>query len=182
MIGPKKILVIAAHPTLQKAKVNRALADAVRDLPGVTLRDLYALYPDYRINVAEEQRLLAEHDALVFQFPLYWYSTPALLKLWQDEVLSWGFAHGPNGTVLQGKRFLCVLTAGSHESLYRPDGRHQYSLEEFLRPLQQTMTLCGMTWETPFALLGAQKMKDSEVEAKVAELRARIRGLFDERK
>lgn len=181
MESSKKILVIAAHPTLSQAKINRALAESVRDLPGVTLRDLYALYPDFRIDVRKEQKLLAEHDALVFQFPLYWYSTPALLKLWQDEVLTWGFAHGPDGTALQGKRFLAVVTAGSAESLYRPDGRHQYGLEEFLRPLQQTMTLCGMSYEPVFAILGAQKMPESEIARKLDELRDRLRTLFTHR-
>jgi putative NADPH-quinone reductase len=53
----------------------------------VTIHQLYAAYPDFRIDVKREQELLSLHDRMILQFPLYWYSTPALLKQWFDVVL-----------------------------------------------------------------------------------------------
>ena len=52
------ILVLLAHPSLRLSRVNRSLADATRNVPGpnhVEVRDLYALYPDYAIDVHAEQ-------------------------------------------------------------------------------------------------------------------------------
>ena len=86
-----KILVLFAHPRLSGSHVQRVLADAVRDLPGVTFHDLYAAYPDFTIDVAHEQALLVEHDLIVLQHPFYWYSGPAIIKEWLDLVLALGW-------------------------------------------------------------------------------------------
>src|SRR3569623_864064 len=93
----RRILVILAHTNLVQSRINKAMADAVSDLPGVTVHDLYAAYPDGRIDVAREQALLDAHDIVVFQHPLFWYSSPALLKEWQDKVITYGYAYGPGG-------------------------------------------------------------------------------------
>ncbi|MCV5747032.1 NAD(P)H-dependent oxidoreductase, partial [Escherichia coli] len=77
----------------------------------MTCVDLYGEYPRFNINIDREQQRLREHDVVIFQFPLYWYSTPAILKEWQDLVLEYGFAYGTEGTELQGKTMLCVLSA-----------------------------------------------------------------------
>ena len=70
--SPSRILVLFAHPALEKSRVNRRLVQAVRDLDGVTLHDLYEAYPDLDIDVAREQELLTLHDVIVFQHPFYW--------------------------------------------------------------------------------------------------------------
>ncbi|WP_084599013.1 NAD(P)H-dependent oxidoreductase [Actinoplanes subtropicus] len=87
-----KVLVIVGHPDLSQSKANAALVDAVRDLAHVTVHDLYATYPDFQIDVAAEQALLAEHEVIVFQHPVFWYNTTPLFKLWQDKVLTYGWA------------------------------------------------------------------------------------------
>jgi len=74
-----RILVLFAHPALDKSRVNRVLIEGLHDLEGVTLHDLYEAYPDFGIDVAREQGLLLEHDLIVFQHPMFWYSTPAIL-------------------------------------------------------------------------------------------------------
>jgi glutathione-regulated potassium-efflux system ancillary protein KefG len=175
----KKTLVLLAHPDLAKSKANRPLSEGIRDLPGVTLRNLYDLYPDFRIDVEAEQKLLLEYDALVLQFPLYWYSTPALLKLWQDVVLTWGFAYGPDAAALRGKPFLIAVTTGSPEAVYQAGARNEFTLHEFLRPLQKTFSVCGMVEEPVFAVPGVYRMTPEEIQAKVAEYRARLRHLVD---
>ena len=102
----KRILVLFAHPALQKSRVNRHLARAVADQEGVTFHDLYECYPDFDIDVRREQDLLLTHDVFVFQHPFYWYSTPAILKEWQDLVLEHGWAYGAGGKALHGKTLL----------------------------------------------------------------------------
>ncbi len=98
-----RVLILFAHPALEKSRVNRRLAEAVQSLPGVTFNDLYQHYPDLDIDVEREQQLLVAHDVVVMQHPFYWYSSPAIIKEWQDLVLEFGFAYGPGGTALEGK-------------------------------------------------------------------------------
>jgi putative NADPH-quinone reductase len=151
-----RILVLFAHPSLERSEVNSVMLSASRSMDGVTLVDLYAEYPTLRIDIDREQQRLRAHDVIVFMFPLFWYSTPAMLKEWQDLVLEYGFAYGHEGTTLHGKWFLCALTAGGRETAYRDQGYNHYTIRELLRPLEQTAVLCGMRWLPPFALFGAR--------------------------
>ncbi len=103
---PQRILVLLAHPAHRRSRANAALRDAAKAVEGVTLHDLYEAYPDFLIDVDHEQALLLRHDVIVFQHPVYWYSSPAILKEWQDLVLEHGFAYGRAGTALAGKALL----------------------------------------------------------------------------
>ncbi len=129
---------------------------ATSEVEGVTVVDLYAEYPDLCIDINREQQRLREHDIIVFMFPLYWYSTPSILKEWQDLVLEYGFAYGSDGTALHGKRLLCAISAGGGEDAYRHQGYNHYSIRELLRPIEQTATLCGLTYLPPYALFGSR--------------------------
>ena len=112
-----RILIIFAHPSLQKSRVNRRLIEYVRDMDGVTFHDLYEAYPDFHIQVAEEQKLLIQHDILIFHHPIFWFSTPAILKEWPDLVLTHGWVYGKEGTALRGKKLLSVISTGGRELL-----------------------------------------------------------------
>ena len=156
----RKVLVLLAHPALDRSEVNVELLRAAREVDGITVVDLYAEYPTFLIDIDREQQRLVEHDVVVFMFPLYWYSTPAILKEWQDLVLEYGFAYGAAGTALHGKTFLCAITAGGPEAAYRAEGFNHFTLRELLRPLEQTAILCGMRYLAPFALFGARTAVD----------------------
>jgi putative NADPH-quinone reductase len=119
------------------------MARATARVEGVTLVDLYAEYPDFQIDIDREQGRLVGHDVLVFMHPLYWYSTPAILKEWQDLVLEHGFAYGSQGTALHGKIFFSALTAGGAEAAYQAEGYNHFTIRELLHPLEQTAALCG---------------------------------------
>jgi glutathione-regulated potassium-efflux system ancillary protein KefG len=148
----RRVLVLFAHPVLERSRVNRRLVDAVRHLPGVTVRDLYELYPTLAIDVQDEQAALVEHDVIVFQHPFYWYSCPAILKEWQDLVLEHGWAYGAGGTQLRGKITLNAITTGGPEAAYRRGGYNRFTVRELLSPWDQTAHLCGMRFLAPFAV------------------------------
>lgn len=152
----RKILILFAHPSPERSEVNVPLFLASQNIEHVTAVDLYAEYPTYRVDIDKEQERLLAHDVIVFMFPLYWYSAPALLKEWQDLVLEYGFAYGKGGEALKGKIFLCALTAGGPESAYRSDGFNHFTIKELLHPLEQTAMLTGMRYLPPFALFGAR--------------------------
>ena len=164
------ILVIAAHPAITQSRVNRLLLRAARQAaPRVVVRDLYALYPDYLIDVAAEQALLAAAKLVVWQHPIHWYGMTPLMKLWVDEVLSFGWAYGPGGHALEGKDVWLVATTGSPFESYRPDSYHRYFFDAFLPPYEQTAALCGMRFVPPMLLHGAHRISREEVaeQAKV---------------
>lgn len=152
---PSKVLVVFAHPALERSRVNRHLFDAVRSLPGVTPHDLYEVYPRFTLDVDAEQALCAEHDVIVFQHPFYWYSAPSLVKEWQDLVLELGWAYGPGGNALRGKVTLNVVTTGGTAAAYHPEGRNRFTMRQLLSPFDQTAHLCGMKFLAPLVVHGA---------------------------
>jgi glutathione-regulated potassium-efflux system ancillary protein KefG len=159
MNGSRKVLILFAHPALQRSRVNARLVRAVQDLPGVTVNDLYERYPDFLIDVPREQDLLVEHDVVVFQHPMYWYSSPALLKEWQDLVLEYGFAYGSGGTALAGKiAFSAISTGGSREA-YQRGGLNHFRIEELLTPFEQTCRLCGMRYLPPYVTYATHRLQ-----------------------
>jgi glutathione-regulated potassium-efflux system ancillary protein KefG len=149
-----RILILFAHPALNKSRVNRRMAAAAREVSGVTFHDLYELYPDLDIDIAREQRLLVDHDIVLLQHPFYWYSVPAILKEWQDLVLEYGFAYGEGGTKLHGKAWVHAMTTGGSSQAYTREGHNRFSIRELLAPLDQTAHLCGMRFLEPFTVHG----------------------------
>ena len=115
----------------------------------------------------------------MYKRQLYWYSAPPLVKQWIDLVLSFGWAYGPGGTTLKGKTAFHVLTTGGPEAAYQLDGFHGATLAEFLRPLQRTMTLCGMNWLPPFAVHGTHRKTDAELAAAGSQYAHLLEGLAD---
>ncbi|WCP68956.1 NAD(P)H-dependent oxidoreductase [Vibrio tubiashii] len=167
-MSENKVLVLYAHPSPQRSEVNQHLFKAAKKVEGVTVVDLYHEYPTYHINIDKEQQRLTDHDVIIFQFPLYWYSTPAILKEWQDLVLEYGFAYGHDGTALHGKKFLCSLSAGGKADAYQTDGYNHFTIRELLHPLEQMATLTGMQYLAPFALFGARTaQEDGRVKSHV---------------
>ncbi len=178
----RQILVLFAHPSLDRSEVNRPMAQATANIDGVTFVDLYGEYPDLVINVDLEQKRLRENDVIVFMHPLYWYSTPAILKEWQDLVLEYGFAYGSKGTALHGKIFLNAFTAGGSEVAYCAEGYNHFTIRELLRPLEQTAVLCGMIYLPPFALFSARTaVEEGRVDAHVADWVRVLMALRDDR-
>lgn len=145
----KRVLLIVCHPSMETSRVNQRLMMAARTLD-VTVHDLYERYPEQMVNVQEEQSLLAAHDVVVFQHPLYWYSCPPLMKNWIDSVLTAGWAYGQGGQALKGKRWVHVISTGGNQSVYQRDGANNFTMAELLRPFEQTARLCGMIYCQPF--------------------------------
>jgi glutathione-regulated potassium-efflux system ancillary protein KefG len=150
----RRLLILFAHPAFHKSRINQQLLSSAKSLPGVTVNDLYESYPNFHVNVAREQALLLEHDVIIFQHPFYWYSSPAILKQWEDLVLEYGFAYGKGGTRLNGKLCLTAISTGGPSSAYQRDGYNYFTIRELLTPFEQTARLCGMIYLPPFVVPG----------------------------
>ena len=176
-----EVLVLAAHPQLEASRVNRALLHAVAAARGarIALRDLYALYPDYLIDIDAEQAALAAARLVVWQHPIHWYSMPPLMKLWIDEVLGFGWAYGPGGTALAGKDLWLVASTGGPQASYHPASYNRYFFDAFLPPYEQTARLCGMRFVPPLVLHGAHRVDDAALAAHVELVISRLKGYPD---
>jgi putative NADPH-quinone reductase len=158
-----KTLVLVFHPNLTSSRVNRRLAEEMEKQTNVTVHRVYEAYPNEQIDVAAEQKLLEQHDRIVLQFPFYWYSTPPLLKKWEDAVLTYGWAYGSKGDKLQGKELLLAISTGASKENYSPVGNFKYTVLELLRPLQATSNLIGTRYLTPYILYGVMQHLSDEL-------------------
>ncbi|GAA0879589.1 NAD(P)H-dependent oxidoreductase [Algoriphagus jejuensis] len=175
----RKILVLFAHPKFEHSDANQALVDAVSGLENVQIRDLYELYPDFNINIQAEQEALFEHEVIIWQHPFYWYSCPPLLKQWIDLVLEHGWAYGKGGIFLKNKYIFNTITSGGSKDVYSSLGRNRFTIEEFLRPFEQTAYLCNMRYLPPFHLSGTHRITDYQLREKAKEYQELILSLRD---
>ena len=170
-----RTLVILAHPQLAQSRVARTLATAAAAAGGeIAVRDLYALYPDYLVDVAAEQAALRGVQLLVWLHPVHWYGMPPLMKLWLDEVFAFGWAYGPGGRALAGADLWLVTSTGGPESAYRPDGHNRHFFDAFLPPYEQTAALAGLRFLPPLVLHGAHRVDDAEIAAHAQRFMQRL--------
>lgn len=172
--GAGAILVVLAHPYPRASRACAALADAVRDLPGLEIRALYDRYPDFDIDVPAEQAALAKAGLVVWLAPMHWYGVPGLLKHWFDVVLVKGWAYGEGGRALEGKAVLWAVTTGGDGPAFSAEGRHRHAFEAFVPPIEQTARFCGMSWLEPHAVHGAHRIDDAALAAAAQAFRARL--------
>lgn len=136
--------MIISHPEIMESGSQQYLLSSIPENKDITVHHLESIYPDFNIDVKKEQNLLKEYDRIVFQFPFYWYSAPALLKKWQDDVLADGFAYGKKGKALVGKEFGLVISIGVRKEEYQPGGREGFSIDELMKPFQAMALKTGM--------------------------------------
>lgn len=179
-----KVLVLYAHPSQHRSEVNQPLFQAACQIDGVTAVDLYGEYPTFNINIVKEQQQLLDHNVIIFLFPLFWYSTPAILKEWQDLVLEYGFAYGEGADALTDKVFLCALSAGGKEEAYQTTGYLHFPIKELLRPLEQMAATSGMECLAPFVLFGSRTaVEENRLQKHISQwqqlLNALVQGNID---
>ncbi|NQU85944.1 MAG: NAD(P)H-dependent oxidoreductase [Mariniphaga sp.] len=176
----KKILVLFAHPAFHKSRINKRLMESIQAIEGITFNNLYEKYPDFFIDVKREQKLLLQHDIIVWHHPFYWYSCPALLKEWIDLVLEHNFAYGIKGKALKGKIAISVISTGGRKEVYSEKGDNHFTINQFLAPFYQTATLCRMKYLPPFVVHGSHKITNIEIEKYASDYKKLLTGLRDE--
>lgn len=177
----KKILIIFAHPAIQKSRMHQRLIQSLKDMKGVTLNNLYENYPDFYIDIIREQQLLIEHDIIIWQHPFYWFSSPAILKEWLDLVLQHGFAYGMKGRSLEGKHVLSIISTGGSKEVYSREGRNQFTINEFLLPFRKTANLCRMEYLPPYVIYGSQSTTLADIENQTVKYKKLLTSLRDEK-
>jgi len=179
MVAKKKIVILVFHPVLHKSRVNSVLLSAMEGLEGVSFRYMYDLYPDFQIDIKKEQEVLLQHDIIIWQHPLYWYSAPSLLKEWIDLVFEHGFAYGKAGRALEGKTMMSAISSGGRREIYGSEKGVAFSIRDFLAPFEQTVKLCRMRYLSPFVTHGTHLLETQQIEKAAKEYKHIIRGLAE---
>ena len=171
------ILVLYAHPYPTRSRAGRALLKAIDDVPGVQVRSLYDLYPDFDIDIDAEQKALTDAHLVVWLHPFYWFSVPGLMKHWFDKVLEQGWAYGEGGVALAGKLCLWATTVGGAESTFCTAGENLRTFPCYTEPLEQTARLCGMDWQEPLVVFDSRAIDDTVLQDHAARFRQRLQEL-----
>ncbi|OCT13877.1 general stress protein [Paenibacillus pectinilyticus] len=147
-----KTLVIVTHPNIETSNWNKSWLEGLQKDGGFTVHELYKEYPDENIDVAKEQKLIEAHDRIIFQYPLYWYSSPSLLKKWFDTVLQYGWAYGPDGSKTAGKEIGAAISTYGTAASYQATGSNRFTLQEILRPIEALAEFISASYLPHFAL------------------------------
>ena len=158
------ILVISGHTDLNDSVANKKILEELKKkIPNIEIDILSELYPDYKINVSEEQNKLLKAETIVLQYPLFWYSMPSLLERWMECVFTHGFSHGSLGDKLAGKKVIVSLTTGANKEVYN-------NIDDFLNPIKLCCNLCKMKYIGSIVTYGVsyqiRKEKRKEIEEK----------------
>lgn len=143
-----RTLVIVSHPQIAGSQTQSFLGEVARPLPDVTWQAL----TDAPIDVAAARAAVSEADRIIFQFPLYWYSAPASLWTWLDQVLAEGFAYNEEGGQLIGKSLGLVVNYGQRPDDYTLGGAVGRPVTDYLVPFAAIAKRTGMTLLRPLLI------------------------------
>jgi glutathione-regulated potassium-efflux system ancillary protein KefG len=175
----KKVLVILAHDDMNISRVNKRFAQELENEENIEVRDIKTLYPDFKIDIQSEQDAIKRADKIVFQFPMFWFNAPSILKEWMDKVYALGFAfdvtkEGYQRRELDGKEFMLAVSMGGAQEAY--DGEKVKSVKECLTPYIYTARFCGMQVVEPFYIYGAMSrgLTDEKLELAAKDFKTAI--------
>ncbi len=158
------VLIILAHPNFTASNANKALLENISIEENVIVHNIYEAYPDGKIDIAKEQELISEHSRIIFQFPTYWFNAPGFLKTWIDEVFSYGWAYGPNGTALVEKEFGIATTTGGVKESYLQNGEKGFTVDDYLTPISGSIKYTGAKYIGQINLNDSHNLTDENVK------------------
>ncbi|OCY53809.1 NAD(P)H-dependent oxidoreductase [Acinetobacter pittii] len=144
-------LLILAHPYYTQSIANKTIVnELIKTYPDLEVRDIFQLYPDYKIDVSAEQEALLRHDTIILQYPMFWFNMPAILKLWFDEVFTYQFAYGSQGDKLKDKKVIISMTVGQKEADMVND--RENLIDSFLKAVQYSIQYTQMQLSATYLL------------------------------
>ncbi|UUC46876.1 NAD(P)H-dependent oxidoreductase [Flavobacterium cerinum] len=148
-----KTLVLIFHPDIEQSVINKRWKKELEKSPEkYFVRNLYDIYPDEKIDVNMEQKIIEDFDTILFQFPIYWFNCPPFFKKYLDDVLTYGWAYGSkSGYKVASKKIGFAVTAGINEKDYSAEGKYKYTMNELLRPFEVTVNYIRAEYKSFFA-------------------------------
>ena len=161
-----KTLVIVSHPYPSQSRIIKSLTQLAESIPEVTVRNLEALYGNdvTGFDLEAEQKAHEGVDRVVYLFPLHWFNLTPMMKAYFNEVWSFGWCYGPNGTALKGKEMLVVTSAGAAEASYLQPTPLDCTMDEILTPFKASANYVGMTYLEPLVFYRVSEADDETLD------------------
>lgn len=157
------ILYVYAHAdqhSLNAELMSHGVKSMQKSGHNVMLSDLYA----HEFSLEAEQLKIARANHIILQFPLWWFSMPAIMKDWMDRVFTNGFAYDTGKTfvdgLLRGKTASLVITMQSPFTAYKKNGAHGHELDDFLLPIHHTLRFTGIENQPSFTVYDAHQLDE----------------------
>ncbi|MBR8653829.1 NAD(P)H-dependent oxidoreductase [Achromobacter sp. Marseille-Q0513] len=150
----RRILFVCGHPDVAASRYQERLLHHCKDV-GIDHLVLANEFEESEFSVSKMQELLINSDRIILSFPFYWYGFPALMKRWFDDVFLPGFAYATGGDKLHGKEFLICTTVGAPSHAYSAAGFNNFTMDELLRPIQQSIQYIGGVYLPPYIIFSS---------------------------
>ena len=127
-------------------------------------------------DLKSEMKKLDHLELLVFNFPLWWYSMPAILKGWVDRVLAFGVAYGgeygmgPNGR-FKGARAMATITTGSPKDILPSSHKILSNIHDGI------FRLLGFEVLEPFIAYGVSRIDEAERKELISQYEITLKNL-----
>lgn len=159
-----KTLVVIIHPDMERSVINKRWVEELNKNPDkYYVHQLHNVYPDEKIDIEAEQKLIERYDKIVFQFPFYWFNCPPFFKKWLDDVLTYGWAYGSkSGYKVGGKKIALAMSVGIDEVEYNATGKYKYTMAELTRPFELTFEYVKADYRPFFAYYGIELNSEKE--------------------
>lgn len=146
-----KTLILISHPKFEDSGTQQFLKTSFYSLDDVKYQVIDELYGQSDgINIEKEQSALKGFDRIIFQFPMYWYSSPASLKQFMDDVFTRNYIVANRS--VKTKQLGIVVTLGDAKADFQAGGSEQFTISELLRPLQAFAHKAGMQYLKPLVV------------------------------
>lgn len=172
-----KTLIINGHPNLNQSIIHKRWSEELKKYPkDFTVHNLCYEYPDYKIDVQKEQKLIENHENLILQYPIYWFNVPGLIKRWIDEVFTYGWAYGSKGDKLKDKKIALALSAGISEDDLKDN--KNLNLEDLILPIKLTAAYVSSNFRGYYILYNSYYAADNgTLDKSIDEYISFIKGL-----
>jgi NAD(P)H dehydrogenase (quinone) len=172
----------AFHPTSGRANFS-SVKDAAfykQQVEEIYAGEVNGFVPE----LEEEMKKIEACDLMIWQFPIWWYGVPAILKGWVDRVFAIGRAYGQGQTyetgVFKGKKAMLSLTTGSGPEKYLPDG-FDGDIMGILRPVHRgILQYTGFTVLAPHITYSPARKSKQELEAELQAYANRLTHIWEE--
>lgn len=146
-----------SHPDVAQSSSQQFLLAAIKGEEQIQVRHLESILAEQEsehFDKTLERACLQDADRIIFQFPLYWYQCPSVMKQWMDEVLTLNLSQKVK------KKFGIVVTVGAKQDRYTAGGSVGFGIEELLRPYQALANQLGWEYQTPFVIYQFQYLPE----------------------
>lgn len=170
-----------AHSNPKDSKINKKIKETLQNEEGIVYKDIKSLYSDFNFDIKKEQEDIINADKIVFQFPLYWYTAPSILKQWVDDVFAYDFAftyaedNSWQALNLVGKEFQMIVSIGGDKEDY--EGIN-IKISDCLHSYSTTALVLGMKELDPYYIYGVDthKYTDEQLDKIALDIKANILG------